>query len=359
MEGMDDESTTNVPAVNCDQGVRGLCEEIPQDGSQSKAKRLPRSEKKRRKRQQLIANRKEVRKEKRLAKKTRKSEYTVSDKGAKSEVSSLSATVELTDNSAAESRAIESARIDHFNKKALGRDSLKDCKAVENVSSTSFVDETGRRCKGHLLRKQRLVEIQRRCKEALISGQRVCIDCSLGGHMTEKQCNKLAQQIGRLYGSNRKARNPLHIYLSGMKKDEVIYKECVRKNMGFDDYIMDICEENYDELFKRDELVYLTPDSETVLETLDKDKVYIIGGLVDETTKKNLTVSNAEKFKLNTARFPIDEYMTKVEGGNYKKVLTVNQVVDILLTFAETGDWTKALEAGVPKRTGFVIKETE
>ena len=40
------------------------------------------------------------------------------------------------------------------------------------------------------------------------------------------------------------------------------------------------------ELFDVKDVIYLTPDAEDMLEELDKDKVYIIGGIVDESIIK-------------------------------------------------------------------------
>jgi hypothetical protein len=40
--------------------------------------------------------------------------------------------------------------------------------------------------------------------------------------------------------------------------------------------------------------------------------------------------------------------------GTFKKVLTVNQVFDIILTWYRSKDWVKAISAGLPERTGLV-----
>ena len=40
------------------------------------------------------------------------------------------------------------------------------------------------------------------------------------------------------------------------------------------------------ELFNVKDVIYLTPDAEDMLEELDKDKVYVIGGIVDESIIK-------------------------------------------------------------------------
>ncbi|KAK3586974.1 hypothetical protein CHS0354_026689 [Potamilus streckersoni] len=199
--------------------------------------------------------------------------------------------------------------------------------------------------------------VKERCAEALISGQRICIDCGLDDFMSEKEKGKLAQQIGRLYGSNRKAEKPAHIYLTGLKKEGQLYKHCIRKNEGFQNYSIEITDRSYINLFKPDEMVYLSPDSTNILTEVSHDHVYIIGGLVDESVTKNITQSQADAQGIRTARLPIEEYMEKTDNGTFSKILAVNQVFDVLITYKATNDWRQALGAGIPKRKGFVPKE--
>lgn len=45
-------------------------------------------------------------------------------------------------------------------------------------------------------------------------------------------------QIGRLYGSNRHASQPAHLYLTGLNMNETLYQECVKKNDGFKSYLV-------------------------------------------------------------------------------------------------------------------------
>lgn len=44
--------------------------------------------------------------------------------------------------------------------------------------------------------------------------------------------------------------------------------------------------EDYCDVFKKEELIYLTSDSENVIDSLDSSKVYIIGALVDHNSQK-------------------------------------------------------------------------
>jgi len=190
--------------------------------------------------------------------------------------------------------------------------------------------------------------------------QRVAIDFTLSEDMNNKEVSKLAAQLRQLYGSNMKSVSPVDLHLTGLETNGRVYRECVRQSLNFDKLMVHKSETSYCRLFDPEEIVYLTPDSPQVLETLDKDKVYIIGGLVDHHVLKDRTKSRAETKRVSTARLPIDVYMErKSEPGNhsFSKVLTVNQVFDILLKFHETQDWRCALESSIPSRKGLVLKQ--
>ncbi|KAK2120000.1 tRNA methyltransferase 10 B [Saguinus oedipus] len=108
-----------------------------------------------------------------------------------------------------------------------------------------------------------------------------------GGVFSElTELSRLAGQIRRLYGSNKKADRPFWICLTGFTTDSPIYEECLRMNDGFSSYLLDITEDDCFSLFPLETLVYLTPDSEHALEDVDLNKVYILGGLVDESIQK-------------------------------------------------------------------------
>ncbi|EDO46382.1 predicted protein [Nematostella vectensis] len=192
----------------------------------------------------------------------------------------------------------------------------------------------------------------------MTNGLRVALDLSLVHKMSKKEIGKVAGQVRRVYGSNMKSSRPVHLHFTGLVKSEAIYQECVRQNQGFEQYMVEKTECSLSDVFAADETIYLTPDSPNVLESLDSRMVYVIGGLVDHTVLKNVTKRKAEVCSLKTARLPLDEYMDMVHSGNhnYSRVLSINQVFDILLKFYETKDWRQALLSGVPARKGFTVK---
>lgn len=196
-------------------------------------------------------------------------------------------------------------------------------------------------------------------RSALINGQRVCIDLGLEDLMSQKECSRLAQQLGRLYGSNRKAEQPFHIYLSSVHRNGRVFQECVRKNCGFEYYLIDFVEKSVFEYFELSDIVYLSPDATEILEILESDKIYVIGGLVDETRHKNITKNQAVNFGVRSVRLPIEKFCEKSsQSGTFCQVLSINQVFEILLHVGATGDWSEAFAKHLPKRLGFCLKTT-
>ncbi|NWH22896.1 TM10B methyltransferase, partial [Grus americana] len=124
---------------------------------------------------------------------------------------------------------------------------------------------------------------------------------------------------------------------------------------------MDTTEESYLDLFPLDAIVYLTPDSENgkYFTYIDPSKVYVLGGLVDESIHKKLTLQRAQEQSLQTARLPIREYMVKtINAKNYhSETLAINQVFDVLSTYYETRSWPAALKAGVSSGKGYVLPD--
>ncbi|XP_029775723.1 tRNA methyltransferase 10 homolog B isoform X2 [Suricata suricatta] len=148
-----------------------------------------------------------------------------------------------------------------------------------------------------------------RLLEAKHSGPRLCIDLSMTHHMSKKELSRLAGQIRRLYGSNKKADRPFWIYLTGFTTDSPLYEECLRMNDGFSSYL-------------------------------------------------KVTFQKAQEHSVETARLPIQEYMVRCqnEKNYHSEILAINQVFDILSAYFETQNWPKALKKGVSSRKGYVLQ---
>ncbi|XP_061769040.1 tRNA methyltransferase 10 homolog B isoform X2 [Nerophis ophidion] len=166
-----------------------------------------------------------------------------------------------------------------------------------------------------------------RLAEARCSGLKVCVDLSMTHSMSDKEVSRLAAQLRRLYGSNKQALRPFHLFLTDLKEDSRLFSECVRMNAGFLHYAMEITQQSCLDIFPAQSLVYLSPDAEQVLERVEQDKVYVLGGLVDESIQKTLSLSRAKELGVHVVRLPIDEYMQKKQNGKnfHSKILAINQ----------------------------------
>lgn len=192
---------------------------------------------------------------------------------------------------------------------------------------------------------------------------KIVIDCQYDQQMSLKEQKGLAQQLRRIYSSNRKSINPLQLYFTNISPNSSFFNICCQQNDGFAKYsstfYVNIVPESITELFPNiEQLVYLSPDSTNELETIDENKVYVIGGLVDETVTKNISYSFCQVKNIQSAKLPIGKYFCKGgTGGSLKQILTVNQVFDIILKYQETNNWIEAILAGLPPRTGLVPKD--
>jgi len=195
-----------------------------------------------------------------------------------------------------------------------------------------------------------------RLMNAQQNGIKVCIDLQYAENMSSKEIQHLSNQLKRVYGSNKASKDPFNLTFCSLKKDDQIYKICEEKITGFSNFHVTMSELSVSSEFDLSDIIYLTPDATQYLDTLSHDKVYVIGGLVDDTVQSKVSLQYSDQEGLTTRKLPISLYMEKAEAGTFKQILTVNQVFDILVKYQETNSWPVALQAGVPPRTGFVCK---
>ncbi|XP_049614202.1 tRNA methyltransferase 10 homolog B isoform X4 [Syngnathus scovelli] len=196
-----------------------------------------------------------------------------------------------------------------------------------------------------------------RLAEARSSGVKVCVDLGMTHRMSDKETSRLAAQIRRLYGSNKRASKPFHLFLTSFRENSRLLAECVRMNAGFLNYTMERTEQSCLDIFPPGRVVYLSPDAQEALERVDRNTVYVLGGLVDESIQKTLSLSRAAELGVRVARLPIDEHMQKIANRKnfHSKILAINQVFDILLAVCDTGSWTHALDKCFPAGKGFAV----
>lgn len=99
---------------------------------------------------------------------------------------------------------------------------------------------------------------------------------------------KTVKQILRVYTRNRRAKAPMQLYLTsfnGRSKDEMA------RHDGHEHWDINFHSEEYIDVFPKEKLVYLSSESDNVINSLEDDKIYIIGGLVDHNAHKVIIFS--------------------------------------------------------------------
>ena len=106
----------------------------------------------------------------------------------------------------------------------------------------------------------------------------------------------------------------------------------------------------------RARVVVLSPDApEALAGPLDPSLTYVIGGIVDRSVVKGLSLGFADAAGLRAARLPVREAAAALgldfPGARKTPVLAVSDVVAALAVAHRTGgDWAAALEAALPAR---------
>lgn len=185
----------------------------------------------------------------------------------------------------------------------------------------------------------------KKLNEAKSNGQNVVIDLEFAHLMNSSELNSLVQQIMYCYAVNSRCASPAHLWLTSCVGE---MQNHLQRLPGYDKWLIEKEDRSYIEAFQdqKEKLVYLTADSENVLNELDPKAIYIIGGLVDRNRWKGITMKKAEEQGIQTAKLPIGDYL-KMSSS---QVLTVNQVVEIILKFLEAKDWKDSFFQVIPQR---------
>ncbi|PIK41989.1 putative tRNA methyltransferase 10-like A isoform X1 [Apostichopus japonicus] len=172
----------------------------------------------------------------------------------------------------------------------------------------------------------------------------IAIDCGFDHLMNDMEVRKVAKQIQRCYAANRRSPSPFQLHLcSFQNKTKSWFDGSIQ---GYSNWDVHIHDTSVEEAFPKEMVVYLSSESENILQRLDPSKAYIIGGLVDHNHQKGLCHQTAVEKGWQHAQLPITEFV-EING---RKVLTINQVFEILLGFASTNNWKDSFYQVLPAR---------
>jgi tRNA (guanine9-N1)-methyltransferase len=178
------------------------------------------------------------------------------------------------------------------------------------------------------------------------------IDLNFDDLMVSRDMTSCASQLMRVYTANRRAKIPLPIHFTSLKEGSEMYQK-LTKNDGFKHWDIFTNEKHFSELFDKDKIVYLTSESDTTLDELEKGCVYVIGGLVDHNKYKGHTHQMAVKEGYRTARLPLTENVVL----HSRAVLTINHVAEIMIAKSDGKSWKDVFLEVLPTRKVAGVKE--
>lgn len=99
--------------------------------------------------------------------------------------------------------------------------------------------------------------------------------------------------------------------------------------------------ERVSDRISNENLIYLSPDADNVLQSVDPGKIYVVAGIVDKTVKPGLSLKQAQKHDLRCARLPYGDLFPQAVKG---QVLNIDTVVQVLAAFVACQEWSRAFE---------------
>ena len=146
--------------------------------------------------------------------------------------------------------------------------------------------------------------VQEKLTRCMDEGQRIVIDLQFTDIMRPQVCgvreivvilplldrfraspqelSSLTSQLMRCWGVQRQTWHPAAMHITSFQGPFLPYLNKVH----WKSWNIKTHKQAVQDVFKTDELIYLTPDSDNVLDVIESDKVYVIGGIVDRTTTK-------------------------------------------------------------------------
>ncbi|KAH9006863.1 guanine-1-methyltransferase-domain-containing protein [Lactarius hatsudake] len=252
-------------------------------------------------------------------------------------------------------------------KRALKMARLEERKLERRARERAAKKEKKRKRAEKIAAGEQVSEDERSRKRANVRGTknpfaaRVVLDLGFDDRMNDKEITSLCSQLAYVYSTNRRSPNPFRSLLFTSLSGRTLSRLEKLNDAGYKRWAgTEWWPESYDKLWtrdpteaqlpipvSRDRVVYLTADSSEVLEELKEGETYIIGGICDHNRYKNLCLDKARESGVRAAQLPIGRFLSHLPT---RKVLTVNQVFEVLVKWVETRDWELSLYAVIPKR---------
>ena len=189
------------------------------------------------------------------------------------------------------------------------------------------------------------------------------------GHMTSendaeyigKETRSLVKQLELSVSTNRSQGHPFEIHVTGIQPGGEVdrFLTHVWKGKGKveqNPWGLVIHKEPLLDLFPPSSLIFLSPDAPDPLPMDEplQSFIYCIGGLIDRSVQKGVTLGWANARQVKAYRLPVQEAKSRGlemgAGTSRSPVLNVSDVVSALAIYQEKLDWVTALDISIPKR---------
>merc|ERR1712118_51414 len=154
-----------------------------------------------------------------------------------------------------------------------------------------------------------------------------------------------SRQLERCWGANRRAASPVALHLTGLADCPPL---CLPPSQSYLRWTTRNINGSVAEHFAVHELIFISPEADDVLTSLDQSEVYVIGGLVDRSTHKCASLSLAKRLGAACARLPLKEHVPEVVSSRLP--LSLVAVIQILLAVNAEHEWEFAIRNAVPLR---------
>lgn len=162
-------------------------------------------------------------------------------------------------------------------------------------------------------------------------GVNICVDLSYDNIIHNfRERSSLVKQLILCYAHLKQSNACVHFHLASINPTSLLTEKM--HGMGFENWFASRHDKHPEEVWDPSRIVILSPDATDILEDLDADKVYVIGGIVDRTVRKAATLCKAQQIGAQTRRLPLKEHL----GNLVTHVLNVDHVFRILCDYCET-----------------------
>ncbi|XP_063704433.1 tRNA methyltransferase 10 homolog A [Culicoides brevitarsis] len=178
------------------------------------------------------------------------------------------------------------------------------------------------------------------------------IDLDFEDLMIDRDLANCCKQLGRVYAINRRSTTPCPLWLTSLKPNSRTDIQLQKNN--YKSWDIEHTPESYLNIgFQKDKIVYLTSESDTILNQLEENTIYVIGGLVDHNFHKGICFKRAQEAGVRTAKLPLSEFI----DIKTRTVLTINHVFEIISKVVEGVNWQDAILSVLPPRKRAIAKE--